>query len=282
MKKFVSLALLLFLALGVTFTAYADSALTLFASNVETVNNRLFDVVVYVRCTDNLSAATFELDYDSSLMEYRSVDTEIADGQVKAVNKNGKVKAVFFKGEGVAKNEKIQLFSAKFKSINFGSCDVKISATDCVNDSAKELSCQPVAVCQITVPEKTILGKAPSVRASSCKVLSGDDSYAADDSKTIEDKDKKKDANKTKQESSKSNSGFSVAPDTSYKKYVYIFTLLFLALFVGFVVLIAYVKKLNKKLESKTESEKQDSDENSEETEIYNQYQIPLPPYEDG
>lgn len=149
MRKIFLLILCLFAIAFSVFAVEAKSTVSIRAENVELKNNRLFDVVIYVDSTFNLAAATFEISYDSTMMEYREVDTEIEKGMVKAADKDGKVKAIFLKSDGISASEEVKIFSAKFKSISTGSCNIEISMFDCVDNNAETFNAE--ASTQLTV-----------------------------------------------------------------------------------------------------------------------------------
>lgn len=151
LKKLFSVILCLVTVLFFAVVVQAENAVSLWSENVEVKNNRLFDVEIYVDSSFNLAAATFEISYDSSMMEYREVSTEIVGGQVKATDINGKVKAVFLKNEGISSNGGVKLFSAKFKAVAEGICNVGISMYDCVDNNVTEIKEKGSAQIKITV-----------------------------------------------------------------------------------------------------------------------------------
>lgn len=204
----------------------AENTVSVRAENVEVKNNRLFDVDIYVYSTFNLAAATFEISYDSSAMEYREVDTEIEGGMVKSADKNGKVKAIFLKSDGVSDDGEIKLFSAKFKAVSSGVCDITILMYDCVDNNVVTLNTETSA--QLTV------------------VISGSSSDAI----TYNNQKSKKEnitQNANEETENKSTKFLSVAsPDNKEKEYLVI--ILILALVV--MGLMSYISKLKNKKES--------------------------------
>ena len=156
LKKILSIVLCLTFIFCSAVIVKAEKSVNVWSENIETQNNRLFDVEVYVDSSFSLTAVTCEILYDKTVMEYREANTDIANGQVRAADTKGKVKAIFLKDDGISANTKVKLFSAKFKGISEGSCDIKISMSDFVNEYAEDINYETSTVINVTVS-----GKAP-------------------------------------------------------------------------------------------------------------------------
>ena len=224
----------------------AEKSVTVWAENVEAKNNRLFDVEVYVDSSFVLTAATFEISYDNTVMEYREVNTDIANGQVKAADMNGKVKAIFLKDDGISANSQVKLFSAKFKAVAEGTCDVGISMYGCVDENAVDTNDEASTQCTVTVSG------------------SKSDETAGKDNKKETDE-----TTETEITTEKSVKYLSVAsPDDKTKGYLV--TIVILVLFI--MGLMFYISKLKKdkdkdKQQSETDLKDQEPTAENEETE---------------
>ena len=146
MKRIVTVVTVLFMALSFSFDTYAVSKNSLsdnsiFINNVSSKNNRLLDIKVGAKSHEILSAGTFIINYDTSVLEFR---------EAKAVRNNcffectentkGTVKGIFLSSKGENIKEGKNLFVLTFKAINNGTGSVKITSEDCVNSSLKNIS----------------------------------------------------------------------------------------------------------------------------------------------
>ncbi|MCH5303292.1 MAG: hypothetical protein J1E41_00385 [Ruminococcus sp.] len=150
MRRWLSVFAAIIIAILSTATAFCVDSL-LFAKNVSVKNNRLFDVSLEVKSEKILCAATFTLKYDNSAVSFRNASSSLSNSQVKFSDKNGTVKVIFLCADGVRVNKKTQVVSVRFKSLEEGSSDIKISASDCVDNKAKNFKSPSGAVCKVKV-----------------------------------------------------------------------------------------------------------------------------------
>lgn len=210
-------------------TAFAEDTLSVWAQDVEVKNNRLFQVDIYAESNVNLASSTFNITYDTNILEYRDVDTDISKGKVKAIDNNGKIKAVFLKNDGI-ENGSNKIFSLEFKSIKSGSAKINIEVYDCVNNSIEELSINTHTECTVTVT-----GRADTSKNNTNTVIS-----------------KENKNNENKNSSTEKASGItkylSVATPDSSAEQVYL-----LIIFVLIIIIIFFAIKTQKQ---KTEKKK--------------------------
>lgn len=239
MKRVILILSVLWVLCSASFTVYANTTLDVYSENITVKNNRLFDVKINVACNESLAAATFEISYDESMMEYRGVNTNMPDAYVKAVDKSGKIKAIFLKGVGIGKNENVNLFSVKFKSTQLGTANIKIKVYDCVDANAKNFNNTTEKSCVVNVQ-----GGA-----------SGSNSDNTDKQKADE-KDVDENDNNVK-------NFLSVNPEKVKGQEVYLFVIVFLVIFIVAIgaLHISSMRKIQKKLTAEISSEVDEADD---------------------
>ncbi len=219
-----------------SFYAQAKSEISVSTDDVKINNNRLFEIEVCLDTEVNLSASKFKIEYDSDIMEYRGVKTDVPDSMVKAVNKTGETTAIFLNKNGVESGRKIKLFSVEFKSINSGSCEVKITADDCVDSKAKQVSGKPVGRCKVVVYGKYVASKTTGRPHDS------------------DDKNDKEDSFQSKDKVEKDNQLFGNIDDSGDRDvYLLIIMCLVLIIVVGGAFLVKRMNKIEEKLNKSKE-----------------------------
>lgn len=160
MKRIVTVVTVLFIILFFSFSGigtYAVSDNSIFINNASSKNNRLLNIKVGAKSQEILSAGTFIIDYDTSVLEFR---------EGKSIDKNcmfeytekakGKIKGIFLssKGENILNGN--NLFVLTFKAVKSGTGSVKISCEDCVNSSLNPIPDLKNAEGTITIEDNKI------------------------------------------------------------------------------------------------------------------------------
>lgn len=173
MKKVVLCLLCIVLVLCFPFSAYAENSVDISISVGEIKNNRLFDMVGYAQSDKLLCAGEFDIIYDSEIIEYRGIESDIYT--IKAREGKDKITVVFANSDGVDVSKDTKLFTIKFKCISNGSFDLKLNSKSCLNEDFSELKVT-FDNCEISVS-----GNAVTARSKATKTNKGT-------SKTIKDK----------------------------------------------------------------------------------------------
>ncbi len=148
MKKFIKLSSILMLLIYMfAFITVNATNIAMYSDNINVNRNRIFEVNIRVDSSTKLSAATFEIAYDTNYVEFRGTEAKVDNVTVKSKDNLGTVKAVFLSTDGVELNADTVLFVFQFKTIEYGEADFNIKMYDCVDSNAKELSSQSSTSC---------------------------------------------------------------------------------------------------------------------------------------
>ena len=164
MKRLI--AILAVLVLVTPFSAFASDT-KMYTDNIKADNNRLFDVPVYMSSPKTLAAATFTLNYNPSAVAFRKASANITNARVKFVDNGRKVKAIFLCPNGVKIKKKSLIISVKFKTLQEGSSDISVSASDTVSVNAKNFTPPAEVKCNVISGGKTSRIKDSSASAKS-------------------------------------------------------------------------------------------------------------------
>jgi hypothetical protein len=165
LKKLISVLAVVLLIFQLPLTVSASDA-KLYTNNVSAKSNRLFDVYIDVKSPKIVSAATFTLSYNPSAVAFRNAGSNISGAEVKSADNNGKVKVIILIPNGVKVNKKSSLLSVRFKALQAGSSEIKISPSDFVDVNAKNFKApSPVKSKVITDGKSTPIKRAKSRRA---------------------------------------------------------------------------------------------------------------------
>lgn len=147
-KRILLLSLIICLVVPSVYSvnAYDNRIIT---DNITTKNNRIFEVPVGLSSVKKITAGTFTLKYDTSDVEFRGVSALASDSRVKAVDRKGETTVIFVSADGVSLGDAPYLFTVKYKKISENNCDIKISASDCVDDKVNSFSAPSSAVCNV-------------------------------------------------------------------------------------------------------------------------------------
>lgn len=153
MRKSVCFILAVIIWLSVV-CAYAVTA-EMRTEKIYTPNNRLFDVPVYFNTSKPLSAATFSVRYNPDKAVFRKAVSNVSESTVKCSDKNGVVKAVFICPNGVKLNKNSLLLVFRFKAVNSGNSEIKITADDCVDSDVKNFTPPKAVSCIVETGGKS-------------------------------------------------------------------------------------------------------------------------------
>lgn len=165
MKKLISVLAVVLVIFQLPLIVSASDT-KLYTNNVSAKSNRLFDVYIDVKSPKIISAATFTLSYNTSAAAFRTARSNISGAEVKSADNNGKVKVIILIPNGVKVNKKSSLLSLRFKALQAGSSEIKISPSDFVDVNAKNFKDpSPVKSKVITDGKSTPIKRAKSRRA---------------------------------------------------------------------------------------------------------------------
>lgn len=179
MKRIIAVFLLIFLILPSSVTVYAAESSKLVCKDVSTDNNRLFRIKISINSDKTLTAATFIVKYDNSVIDYRSARGIKNDSTVKANSKSGKLKLIYLCSDGVDLSKGKNLFYIEFKAEEPSVSTIKIEADDCVNGKLKNFSNPDSCSCTVTVKSS---GSSSSSGGSSVRRGSSGGSSSSDKS----------------------------------------------------------------------------------------------------
>lgn len=121
---------------------------------VEDINankNRIFDVNVSIDSHKTVSAATFIVKFDSGKIAWRGGKTELSQSLIRYSDKGDKVKLIFLCADGIALDKSKNLFTLKFKALDYGKSKIEISTADCVSNKLKNIDDFKSSSCYVTV-----------------------------------------------------------------------------------------------------------------------------------
>lgn len=162
----------IFVLIITAFSGASVFAATLSTKNITADNNRLFDVPIIMKSKSVISAATFNIYYDSSTAVFRKAYTDITSAKVRCVDSGKRVKVIFLCPNGVKISKNSLLLNVRFKTISEGASKIKISAEDCVDYNAESFPAPKPIVCKVNVN-----GKAGIVRSGKSAGRNGIKSY---------------------------------------------------------------------------------------------------------
>lgn len=148
MRKTVSVFAAVILSLLSFISAFASDTV-MYTEKLSAPLNRLFDVPIYIKSEKTLSAASFNIKYDSKKTAFRNALCDIENSKVKFKDENGFVKVIFLCESGVNLKKKSKLLYLRFKSIDTSSTAVTIAADDFVDSGAKTFTPPGQVVCKI-------------------------------------------------------------------------------------------------------------------------------------
>lgn len=128
--------------------------------DVQTKENRVFDVTLNVSDCKDVSAFMCELEYDPTVFEYKSASSALQDAVIEVNSQSdGKLKAVFLCEDSVSAEDEISLVTFSFKALKAGEHNINLSVYDCINGEFEDLeavctSCL-VSVAQIPVKDSS-------------------------------------------------------------------------------------------------------------------------------
>jgi hypothetical protein len=138
------------------FTAFAKVNYTL--ESLDCDNNKLFDVILYGDGDLSLSATKISLEYNTKYVEYRSVSTVSKVIDIYETDNNGKIDVILLSSQGYKFSGKTKLLDFKFKSIDDGNADLKLSVSDSVTGNLKSTTIGKVEGCSVTINGSTVNG----------------------------------------------------------------------------------------------------------------------------
>lgn len=240
MKRFVSVLLLFLMIFSSSITAFALDDISFSINSSDCKVNRLVNFDVVASGNTSLCAATFDFEYDKSLLEFRSADAVNENFTVKYNELENSVRVIFLNPNGVDIKDKSTIFTLTLKTIDSGVTNIDYSVSECVG---KDVNFFTVGNC--TSDKITIYGTS---------------SDTLDDSKSSNSKNKKATNNKYTGKSKAVDSSenatfdeFGVLNPIYDKDFELIFV--GIAIGVGAVVLLGLVFYLGKVSSSKNSKE---------------------------
>lgn len=168
MKRTAFLLTYLVIIFSLCLTAYAESA-EMYAEYIpRTATGTVFYVDIY--CEHDVSAAVFELGYDTTLCEYRDVSPANESSTVKANADGGKVKIAFADSAYLSG----RLLRVTFKAISTGTADFSLHMTQGVDGDLAYITGMSDYVLSIALSKSDVV--------SSSKASTGKSSYEGEKS----------------------------------------------------------------------------------------------------
>lgn len=178
MRRVVTVVTVLFISLSLSFSrigTYAVSDNSIFINDASSKNNRLLNIKVGAKADELLSAGTFVIKYDTSLLEFREGKPTDRSCLFEYTEKSkGKVKGIFLssKGKNICNGKNLLVLT--FKAIKVGTGLVKISCEDCVNSSFKVIP-------DLKKAESTICVEDNKIKITGAKANDKSDKYKNSD-----------------------------------------------------------------------------------------------------
>ena len=182
MKRIISLIIVIILFVLTSTSVFAAETVSFEMSDCTTDNNRLFTVGMTAKSDKPLSAASFEFEYDKSMVEFRSAKTD-NNSKITVNETDNIIKAVYLNSNGQnIKNGEV-IFYLTFKSIKSGTSYIDFSVYDCIDSDVKS-----VEVGNCTSAKITVNGKSSGSNSNSKNEKSSDDEETESKSKSSRDK----------------------------------------------------------------------------------------------
>ena len=140
-----------FCILFFVFAPVVQGADNILVENINADKNRIFDVNVSIDSHKTVSAVTFIIKYDSGKIAWRGGKTELSQSLIRYSNKGDRVKLIFLCSDGIALDKNKNLFTLKFKALDYGKSKIEISTGDCVSNSLKNIDNFESSSCYVTV-----------------------------------------------------------------------------------------------------------------------------------
>lgn len=118
-----------------SYGAEGNVEINLSCENVE--NNRLFDVSVSDKSDSKVCSGEMVISFDDSIVEFRDIQSE--DYEV-GFKENGSDVHVIFAKSKYYDDDSSELFTIRFKSIDYGSFDLGVTCNECVDFELEKLS----------------------------------------------------------------------------------------------------------------------------------------------
>lgn len=166
-----------------------------------------------------LSAASFEIFYDSEMLEFREAKSE--NGRIEYSEKPGSVKLVYLSTNGTNISGQAPIITFSFKTIAEGDCYIDFTASDCIDSEVNEIEVTSCTAAEVSihknapetsdgVKEKQSSGKNTSTKSSGSKQSSSKSSQSSKSSKSSESsssRSSKSSSSTSKKNNGKSNNG---------------------------------------------------------------------------
>lgn len=142
------------LVLSSVFVAYSARGADFSLSDLQVKANRLFEVVLSCRNTENLSAFVADILYDSAAVSFdsASVSDKSAQYSVNSLNE-GRLTAVYLNEDGASCTENTALMSFKFKALQTGSTEIQLSVRDAVTSFAEDVEVIATVSAQVVITD---------------------------------------------------------------------------------------------------------------------------------
>lgn len=184
MKRVLSLLFAIFILLSFTITANAENTVSLTIRTDEVKSNRLFDVLIYAKAENGICGGEFNLTYDNSIVEYRSISSDYFE--VKAKDNTDSIHIVYACTNNSLQNNNTEIITVSFKSISTGSFDMELTESKCVDRELAECTLTTasleISVNSTSVTSKSKLSSKSTVKGEKSEVSSATSDTATSDS----------------------------------------------------------------------------------------------------
>lgn len=137
MKRVVAALLIIILTVCFCVSANAQSVVNVELDCEKVETNRLFDIAVFAKSDELLCGGEYEITFDSKIVEYRDVNSELFEVQAKC--KGDRITVIFASANGIDIKENVKLFTLQFKCISQGDFDISLKSIDCINNDFETL-----------------------------------------------------------------------------------------------------------------------------------------------
>ncbi len=109
-------------------------------NSITAKSGRLITIDMYAEYGDSLSAASFEFNFNSDMLEFREAKCNDNTALIKTSCTGNTIKSVYLNSNGTNISDKTCLFSLTFKTLCEGESYVDFSVSDCVNSKIERIT----------------------------------------------------------------------------------------------------------------------------------------------
>ena len=140
-KKILTLFLLLLTMLSflTCIPTGAEDGVHFGIDETEVQSGRLFSASIKVSNASTLAAFSAEVEYDPSVLQYRSAKSEAGELSVNS-SESGKLRVVFLVEEGVGTDSGTELLTFEFKALSAGDSRLKLCVDEAIDTEGNDLT----------------------------------------------------------------------------------------------------------------------------------------------